>query len=155
MLVSDPFLPAAEAREIGLEPVELDELFARSTVVSLHAPLLDETRGRIDAALLARLRDGGVLINSGRAGLVDEAALFNELRSGRIRAALDVFPVEPLPSDSPYRRLPNAVLSAHQAGHSVETHLLQGRTMVEEVLRFLRGEPLLFEVTAQMLPIIA
>jgi phosphoglycerate dehydrogenase-like enzyme len=155
VLVSDPYLPAAEARVIGLEPVELDELFARSTVVSLHAPLLDETRGRIDAALLARLPDGGVLINSGRAGLVDEEALFNELRSGRIRAALDVYPVEPLPVDSPYRRLPNTVLSAHQAGHSVETHLLQGRTMVEEVVRFLRGEPLLFEVTAQMLPIIA
>jgi phosphoglycerate dehydrogenase-like enzyme len=155
VLVSDPYLPAAEAREIGLEPVGLEELFARSTLVSLHAPLLDETRGRIDAALLARLPDGGVVINSGRAGLVDEEALFNELRSGRIRAALDVYPVEPLAADSPYRRLPNTVLSAHQAGHSLETHLLQGRTMVEEVVRFLRGQPLQFEVTAQMLPLIA
>jgi phosphoglycerate dehydrogenase-like enzyme len=155
VLVCDPYIPADDAARLGVELVGLEDLFERSGVVSLHAPLLDETRGRIGAALLGSLGDGTVLINSGRAGLVDEEALLRELRSGRISAALDVYPVEPLPADSPYRALPNTVLSPHQAGHSVETHLLQGRTMVEEVLRFLRGEELLYEVTAQMLPIMA
>jgi phosphoglycerate dehydrogenase-like enzyme len=155
VLVSDPYLHPDEASLMGVELVGLDELFGRSAVVSLHAPLLDETRGRIGAALLRRLAAGAVLINSGRAGLVDEEALFRELRSGRIRAALDVYPDEPLPAGSPYRQLPNTVLSPHQAGHSQETHLLQGRTMVEEVLRFIRGEELRYEVTAQMLPIMA
>jgi phosphoglycerate dehydrogenase-like enzyme len=155
VLVSDPYLRPEEATLMEVELVGLEELFGRSAVVSLHAPLLDETRGRIGAALLGRLADGAVLINSGRAGLVDEEALFRELRSGRIRAALDVYPDEPLPAGSPYRQLPNTVLSPHQAGHSQETHLLQGRTMVEEVLRFIRGEELRYEVTAQMLPIMA
>jgi phosphoglycerate dehydrogenase-like enzyme len=155
VLVCDPHLPVSEAKELGVELVGLEELFGSASVVCLQAPVLEATRGRVGAELLARLPDGAVLVNSGRAALVDETALLRELRSGRIWAALDVFPQEPLPPDNPYRELPNVVLSPHIAGHSRETHLLQGQVMVEEVLRFLRGEMLQHEVTPQMLPIMA
>lgn len=155
VLISDPHITSEQASGLGTELVGLEELFSRANLVSLHAPALPETRGRVDAPLLARLRDGAVLINTARAALVDDAALFRELESGRIRAALDVFSREPLPADSPVRRLPNVVLSPHVGGHSEETHLRQGQAMVEEVGRFLRGEALIHEVKAEMLPIMA
>jgi phosphoglycerate dehydrogenase-like enzyme len=109
----------------------------------------------IGAPQLARLADGAVFINSARAALVDETALLRELENGRIVAALDVFADEPLPADSPFRRLPNVVLSPHVAGHSLDTHLRQGQAMVDEVQRFLQGEPLQYEITPDMLPLIA
>jgi phosphoglycerate dehydrogenase-like enzyme len=109
----------------------------------------------ISAAQLARLRDGALFINTARAALVDEDALLSELQSGRISAALDVFATEPLPPDSPFRTLPNVILSPHAAGHTTDTYLRQGKAMVEDVRRYLCGEPLVFEVTARMLPTMA
>jgi phosphoglycerate dehydrogenase-like enzyme len=155
ILVYDPLLSPKAATELGALPRSLDELLAESDVVSLHAPVLPETRGMIGAAQLARLRDGALFINTARAALVDEEALLSELQSGRISAALDVFSIEPLPIDSPFRALPNVILSPHAAGHTTDTYLRQGQAMVEEVRRYLRGEPLLFEVSAQKLPTMA
>ncbi|HKA10219.1 MAG TPA: hydroxyacid dehydrogenase [Candidatus Dormibacteraeota bacterium] len=155
ILVADPYLDLAAAESLGAELVSLEELFLRADVVSLHAPLLPETRGVIGPELLSSLRDGAVLINAGRGALVDEAALLRELSGGRIRAALDVFADEPLPQDSPLRRLSNVVLSPHVAGHSEETHYAQGQAMVDEIGRFLRGEPLRYEVTAELLAVMA
>jgi phosphoglycerate dehydrogenase-like enzyme len=155
MLVYDPLLSPEAATELGALPKSLDDLLAESDVVSLHAPVLPETRGMIGAAQLARLRDGALFINTARAALVDEEALLRELRSGRISAALDVFATEPLPTDSPFRALPNVILSPHAAGHTTDTYLRQGKAMVEDVRRYLRGEPLVFEVSAQMLPTMA
>jgi phosphoglycerate dehydrogenase-like enzyme len=155
MLVYDPLLSPKTATELGALPQSLDELLAESDVVSLHAPVLPETRGMIGAAQLARLRDGALFINTARAALVEEDALVSELQSGRISAALDVFATEPLPPDSPFRVLPNVILSPHAAGHTTDTYLRQGQAMVEDVRRYLCGEPLVFEVSAQMLPTMA
>ena len=155
MLVYDPLLSPKTATELGALPQSLDELLAESDVVSLHAPVLPETRGMIGAVQLARLRDGALFINTARAALVDEDALLSELRSGRISAAIDVFATEPLPPDSPFRVLPNVILSPHAAGHTTDTYLRKGQAMVEDVRRYLRGEPLVFEVSAQMLPTMA
>jgi phosphoglycerate dehydrogenase-like enzyme len=155
MLVYDPLLSSEAATELGALPHSLDDLLAESDVVSLHAPVLPETRGMIRAAQLARLRDGALLINTARAALVDEDALLSELRSGRISAALDVFAAEPLPPDSSFRALPNVILSPHAAGHTTDTYLRQGQAMIEDVRRYLRGEPLVFEVSARMLPTMA
>jgi len=155
VMVADPYLDPAAAERLGAELVSLKELFLRGEVVSLHAPLLPDTRGAIDAELLTSLRDGAILINAGRGALLDEAALLRELSSGRIRAALDVFAEEPLTADSRLRRLPNVVLSPHIAGHSEETHLRQGQAMVDEVGRFLRGEPLRYEVGPELLAVMA
>jgi phosphoglycerate dehydrogenase-like enzyme len=154
-LVCDPLLSPKEAGDLGALPQSLDDLLAESDVVSLHAPVLPETRGMIGAAQLARLRDGALFINTARAELVDEDALLSELQSGRISAALDVFATEPLPANSPFRTLTNVILSPHSAGHTTDTYLRQGKAMVEEVRRYLCGEPLVFEVSAQMLPTMA
>ncbi len=155
VLVYDPLLDAAGAEALGVSLRTLDDLLAESDIASLHAPVLPETWGMIGAAQLGRMKDGALFVNTARAALVDEAALLQELQSGRINAALDVFASEPLPLDSPFRALPNVILSPHSAGHTTDTYLRQGEAMVDEVRRYLRGEPLVFEVSAHMLPTMA
>ncbi|EFH84171.1 hydroxyacid dehydrogenase [Ktedonobacter racemifer] len=155
LLMFDPYLTPEEAREMGVELCELDDLFASSDIVSLHAPLLPSTRGMITSRHLALLRDGGVLVNTARAGLIDEDALVRELVSGRINAALDVFVQEPLPDEHPFRTLPNVLISPHIAAMTCETLLKQGEMMIDEILRFLAGEPLLYEIHSEKLAIMA
>lgn len=155
VVVYDPTLSANDAAGLGVSLRSLDALMAESDVVSLHAPVLPVTHGMIGARQLRGLQDGALFINTARAALVDEAALLAELQSGRIRAALDVFATEPLPLDSPFRTLPNVMLSPHSAGHTADTYLRQGWAMVEEVQRFLRNEPLQCAVSAEMLPTMA
>jgi phosphoglycerate dehydrogenase-like enzyme len=155
VLVYDPLLTESEAAALGVERRPLDQVFAESDVVTLHAPVLPQTKAMIGARQLALLRDGALFINTARGALVDEAALLRELRSGRISAALDVFAEEPLPTESPFRQLPNVLLSPHAAGHTVDTYRRQGQAMVDEVGRLLRGESLRYEITPAMLPTMA
>jgi D-3-phosphoglycerate dehydrogenase / 2-oxoglutarate reductase len=101
----------------GIDPVEFDELLARSDVVSLHLPLVEATRGLFDKAVFARMKPGSILINTARGGLVVEPDLVEALRSGHLAGAgLDVFDREPPPSDHPLWALPNVVLTSHMAG---------------------------------------
>lgn len=154
-LVSDPFLAPDEARALGAEPVELDALLARADVVSLHAPLLPETRGMIDRRRLALLRDGAVLINTARGALVDMQALTEELASGRIDAVLDVTEPEVLPADSPLYDLPNVFLTPHVAGAmGAETQRLAALA-IDEIERLALGEPLAHEVRREDLERVA
>ncbi|MFW6039774.1 MAG: hydroxyacid dehydrogenase, partial [Gemmatimonadota bacterium] len=112
VLVSDPYLSAARARELGVRSVPLDQLLAASDFVTLHVPLIDETRHLIGAAELARMKPSAGLINAARGGVVDEAALAAALQAGEIAAAaLDVFEAEPLPADDPLRRCPNLIMT--------------------------------------------
>lgn len=155
VLVFDPLLSGEAAAKLGVARRPLDDLLAESDVVTLHAPVLPETRGMIGAEQLGRLRDGALFINTARSALVVEPALLAELRSGRIAAALDVFDQEPLAADSPFRGLDNVILSPHAAGHTIDTYQRQGRAMVDEVRRLVGGEPLRYEITAAMLPTMA
>lgn len=108
--------PDKYVEEFGwVEFAELTDLFGRSSIVSLHVRLDVGTEGLIDADLLGTLADGALLVNTARAELVDEEALIREVSSGRLRAALDVFAAEPLPSGHPYRDLPGAILTPHVA----------------------------------------
>src|SRR5580692_6886723 len=101
--------------------VALDELLARSDVITLHLALNDATRGFLGAAQVARMKPGVVLINTARGALVDEAALIEGLRSGRIRhAGLDVFHAEPLKADHPLAGMDNVTLSAHAGFRTLE-----------------------------------
>ncbi|HEX2999296.1 MAG TPA: hydroxyacid dehydrogenase, partial [Armatimonadota bacterium] len=95
VLLSDPFVDAAAARELGARKVELPELMAESDVVSLHAPNLPSLKHMINADLFSRMKYGATFINTARGALVDEAALIKELQSGRIWAVLDVTDPEP------------------------------------------------------------
>lgn len=133
--VHDPY--ATDVESVGLR-----ELFRDSEVVTLHAPITPETKHMVGAEHLALLPDGGLFVNVARSWLVDQDALLEELRRGRIWAALDVFDEEPLPAESPFRGLPNVVLSPHQAGFTVDTYRRQGMETVLEVERHLRGESL-------------
>lgn len=121
VLGNDPYRPASELREMGVEPVGLDELLAESDYVSLHVPLNDETRGLLSRERLAKLRPEAILVNTSRGPVIDEVALIEVLRERRITAAaLDVFASEPLPVESPLRGLHNVILTPHAAGYSIE-----------------------------------
>ncbi|AOO84229.1 hypothetical protein BHK69_06170 [Bosea vaviloviae] len=147
VLLADPYANAEEFSDANIRLVDRDELAALSDVISLHAPLTDETRGIVDAAFLAHMKQGATLVNTARGGLVDQQALIAALRDGRISAILDVTEPEPLPPDSPLLSLPNAFVTPHVAGAAgYETRRLADLA-ISEVLRFHRGEPLLHEVS--------
>jgi phosphoglycerate dehydrogenase-like enzyme len=127
-----------------LAPEQIDELMAASDYVLLAAPLTPDTRGLVGEAQLAAMKASAVLINVGRGPVVDEAALLQALRTGRIRgAALDVFDVEPLPQDHPFYRMPNVLLSPHTADRVAEFSQLTVECFLENLRRFRAGEPLL------------
>lgn len=153
VLVYDPYLSDERAGELGVRrAATLDELFATCDVVSNHAPTTAETTGMIGAAQFARLRDGALFVNTARAASVEYDALTRELESGRIQAALDVFPKEPLAPDSTLRGLPNVLLSPHAAGPTVvESRRRLGETIADEFACFFAGEPLRHRVTPEML----
>jgi glyoxylate reductase len=127
--------------------LSLDELLRTSDVVSLHVPLTPETQGLLSREHLALLRDGATLVNTARGAIVDENALVDELVSGRISAGLDVFADEPRVPER-LLDLPNVVLTPHIASATVETRAVMTRVLVDNVLAFLRGEPLPNEVSA-------
>lgn len=122
----------------GIEAVDLDGLAARADVVSLHVPYMPSTHHLVDAALLARLRSGVILINTSRGKVVDTAALIEALVRGHVAGAgLDVFEQEPLPADSPLRSAPNVVLTPHIAGFSVEAFADLRREMCRTTIDFM------------------
>ncbi|MFJ6195573.1 2-hydroxyacid dehydrogenase [Micromonospora sp. NPDC092111] len=121
---------------------ELPRLLPDADVVVLLVPLTDATRGLVDAAFLAAMPDGALLVNAARGPVADTAALVAELTSGRLRAALDVTDPEPLPAEHPLWELPNVLLTPHVAG-SVRGLLPRAYRLVgEQVRRFAAGEPL-------------
>ena len=122
----------------GIEVVDVDELLAVSDYVSLHNPLTPETKHMMNAETFAKMKSGSVLINTARGGLVDEAALVDALESGQLRGAgLDVFEVEPLPTDSPLLKFPNVLVSGHVAGLDIESQR-DTLTMAAETIMGLR-----------------
>jgi D-3-phosphoglycerate dehydrogenase len=141
VLVTDPIAA------VGGRKVEFDELLAGSDVLSLHVPLIPPTRHIIDAAALARLRPGAVLINTSRGGLVDEQALAAALRSGRLRgAALDVLEAEavdmkdPLAHNTlPIAELDNLIVTPHVAGQTEESLRKVGRAAIACIRQALAG----------------
>lgn len=149
VLVADPFLAPAGARDLGVERVELDELLRRSDVVSLHAPSLPETRHLLDGRRLRLLRDGTTLINTARGALVDQEALIAELMSGRLNAVLDVTEPDVLAPESPLYELPNVLLTPHVAGAAGGELRRFGELITAEIDRFVRGEALRHAVDPQ------
>jgi (S)-sulfolactate dehydrogenase len=132
----DPQIPASSGvwRDEGAEARGLDALLAEADVVTLHVPLVAATRHLIDAARLAQMKPGAILINTARGGVVDEAALAAALRSGCLGgAALDVFEQEPLAAGSNLAGCPNLLLTPHIAGVTAESNTRVSTLIAEQV----------------------
>jgi D-3-phosphoglycerate dehydrogenase / 2-oxoglutarate reductase len=138
VLAADPYATAPA----GVELTGLEDLLRRSDLVTLHAPLTDQTRLLIRGETLGLMRPGALLVNTCRGGLVDEAAVAAAIRSGRLAgAALDVFAVEPLPAASPLRSLPNVLLTPHAAWYSPASLAQLPVQAARQVVDFLAGRP--------------
>jgi D-3-phosphoglycerate dehydrogenase len=133
---------ATEAR-LQATYVSRDELFSQSDVLSLHAPLLAETANAVNAATIATMKDGAILINTARGELVDEAALMAALASGKLRGAgLDAFATEPLPAGHPLLTLDQVVVTPHIGGAVIDNVENVARHALGNIMCVLRGEPL-------------
>jgi (S)-sulfolactate dehydrogenase len=144
IVAHDPYLPADDSVWGSVERLALDDLLTQSDVVSLHAPLNDETAGLIDARAITQMRPTAILINTSRGGTVDEAAVAAALREGRLGgAALDVFSTEPLgPTPAAvFAGIPNLLLTPHVAGNTDESVDRVASMIVDAVLRELDSSP--------------
>ncbi len=138
----DPYVEPEEMARAGVDAVSFDDLIAQSDFVSIHAPLVPETRHLFNADVFRRMKNTAYLINTARGPLVDEAALVEALERGQIAgAALDVLPQEPPPPASPLLRSSKIVLTPHAAFYSEESLEELQRKAAEEVVRVLTGEP--------------
>src|SRR5437660_977991 len=135
VIAYDPYLSAARARTLQVELVdELDDLLASADFISLHTPLTEETHHMVDATRLEKTKRGVRVINCARGGLIDEDALADALHSGQVGgAALDVFEIEPLPSDSPLRTAPNLVLTPHLGASTAEAQESVGIEIAQSI----------------------
>jgi len=131
----DPYLSATRARALQVELVdELDDLLAGADFISLHTPLTPETRHLLDAARLQKTKRGVRIINCARGGLIDETALANTLQDRHVAAAaLDVFEIEPLPSDSPLRSVANLILTPHLGASTAEAQESVGIEIAQSI----------------------
>jgi phosphoglycerate dehydrogenase-like enzyme len=146
--VFDAYLkdPPPDCQVVG----SLEELFAASEAVVIHAALTPETHNTVTAQLLAMLPDGGVVVNTARGGIVDQPALFKELEAGRLRAALDVLEPDWLEPAHPARKWENLILTCHSISHGPPANAARPRLArheqycLENLRRFVAGEPLRF-----------
>ena len=155
VLLYDPYVAPLASREMGAMKVGLSELLSQSDVVSLHAPLLQDTRHMIGSRELSLMKDGATLINTARGGLVDQHALERELVHGRLYAVLDTTDPEVLPDHSPLYELPNVFLTPHIAGSLGEETQRLADYIVDEVERFCSGASLQHQVRREQLPRLA
>ncbi len=147
IVLHDPYLSPEQASGLGARSLPLDELMGVSDVVSLHPPLNRETTGMIGRSQLARMKDGAVLINTSRGPIVDQTALVEELRTGRIDAVIDVTHPDVLDPAHALYDLPNVFLTPHIAGSMGFELRRMGRQIGEELERVTRGRPLAFPET--------
>jgi len=134
-------LPEEEEKRLGVEYADFDELLRLSDVLSIHVPLTPETRGMIGRVEIARMKPGAILLNLARGGVVDDAALADAVKEGRLSGAgLDVFEDEPLGPDSVFVSVENVITSPHVSGASKETLGRAFKMCGENMARVFRGE---------------
>ncbi|NSC21408.1 hydroxyacid dehydrogenase [Streptomyces albus subsp. chlorinus] len=140
VLLHDPYVTEEQAAALGAVKAGLPQVFAASDVVSVHTPLLPATRGLVGGDLLALLRDGATLINTARGAVLDQDALTDQVRRGRLNAVLDVTEPEVLPAGHPLWECDNALLTPHLAGSQGNELDRLAESAVQEVFRWAAGE---------------
>jgi len=150
-IVYCPFLTESDAAELGVERCSLSEIFRRSDAISLHTPLLPETTGLITGELIASMKEGATLINTARGAIIRESEMTATLRKRKdLTAVLDVCHPEPPVPHSALLQLPNVVLTPHIAGSLGNECRRLGRCMVDELRRYLAGDPLQWQVSEEL-----
>lgn len=140
LIATDPFVDAQRAEELGVRLVDFETLLKSSDYVSLHVPLLPETRHLMSARQFSLMKPGAILVNTARGPIVDGKALLDALNKGTLaQAALDVFEEEPPPATSPLRKHPNLILSDHLAWYSEDSQLELKISAAEEAVRVCTG----------------
>lgn len=136
----DPYFDEAFAKENGIGRLELDEVLTTSDFISLHVPLNDSTRHMIDAEKIAEMKDGAIVINTARGGIIDEQAAAEAVKSGKLGGlGLDAFEQEPL-IDSPLKGLDNVIFTPHTGAHTAEAVSGMGSMAVDNVIAVLSGK---------------
>jgi phosphoglycerate dehydrogenase-like enzyme len=152
LLGHDPYVEPRVARALGVSLVPLGRLLRASEHLVVAAGLTEKTRGLLDRKALRLLPDGATVVNVARGGIVDLPALTAEVRSGRLRCALDVTdPLEPLPPRHPLRRMRGAVLTPHVGAAAVDVRRAMADLVLDSLERFFRGERVRTRVTSRML----
>jgi len=142
-IAADPMLDAKSAAALGVEPVDPETLVEQADILSLHAPGTPQTNKFVNAERLSRMKPNVFIVNTARGALIDEPALAEALKAGRIAgAALDVFQAEPLPLDSPLRDAPNLILTPHAAWYSSAAIEQLQHLVAVDIEAHLAGQPL-------------
>jgi phosphoglycerate dehydrogenase-like enzyme len=137
-----PNLTAERCKEVGVGYASKEELFATADIITIHVVLSDRSRGLVGAADLDRMKPTSFIVNTARGPIIDEMALLETLKARKIAgAAVDVFSVEPLPVDHPFRKLDNLVLTPHLGYVTQETFIAHYNQMVEGIDAWFKGEP--------------
>jgi phosphoglycerate dehydrogenase-like enzyme len=137
-----PNLTAERCKEVGVGYATKEELFSTADIITIHMVLSDRSRGLVGAAELGRMKPTSFIVNSARGPIIDEMALLETLKARKIAgAAVDVFSVEPLPVDHPFRKLDNLVLTPHLGYVTQETFIAHYTQMVEGIDGWFKGEP--------------
>ena len=137
-----PNLTAERCKEVGVTYATKEELFATADIITIHVVLSDRSRGLVGAADLNRMKPTSFIVNTARGPIIDEMALLETLKARKIAgAAVDVFSVEPLPVDHPFRKLDNLVLTPHLGYVTQETFIAHYTQMVEGIDGWFKGEP--------------
>ncbi|MGI9498472.1 MAG: NAD(P)-dependent oxidoreductase [Geminicoccaceae bacterium] len=142
VLAYDPYVTPAEIAARKAEPVDFEALLEQAEILTIHCPLTDETEGLIGSAELARMPTGALLVSTARGGIIDEAALVEALRSGKIAGAgLDVWDREPPPADHPLLAFDTVIASPHTAGVTVDSRATMARYAATQLIDLLDGRP--------------
>jgi phosphoglycerate dehydrogenase-like enzyme len=137
-----PNLSAERCKEVGVGYATKEELFSTADIITIHVVLSDRSRGLVGAADLGRMKPTSFIVNTARGPIIDEMALLEMLKARKIAgAAIDVFSVEPLPVDHPFRKLDNLVLTPHLGYVTQETFIAHYSQMVEGIDGWFKGEP--------------
>jgi len=138
VLAYDPYLNLTRAKAMGVELLELDEIYARADFITVHMPMTDETKGMINTAAFAKMKKGVRVLNCARGGIINETDLYEAVKNGKVAgAALDVYETEPLPKEFGLRELPQVIMTPHLGASTDEAQENVGIEVAEAITDYL------------------